>query len=36
MGLPFWLFASAVFLARIVRFTIIALLGDQASVPCNL
>jgi membrane protein YqaA with SNARE-associated domain len=36
MGLPFWLFASAVFLARIIRFTIIALLGDQASVPCNL
>jgi membrane protein YqaA with SNARE-associated domain len=35
MGLPFWLFATPVFLARIVRFTIIALLGSQgANAPC--
>ncbi|NWG19088.1 MAG: VTT domain-containing protein [Chloroflexi bacterium] len=27
MGLPFWLFATAVFLARLVRFSVIALLG---------
>jgi membrane protein YqaA with SNARE-associated domain len=32
MGLPYWLFASAVLAARTVRFTIVALLGIQGAV----
>lgn len=35
MGLPFWLFAGAVFIGRTIRFTVIALLGGQDSAtPC--